>query len=167
MVRRLSETGVQVSPEAVERHVAASAAPGRPHLARALVDEGHTENHRAAFEQYLGNGQPGYIPVPTMPAIEAIEALHEAGGVAVLAHPGQWMPGKVIKRLRNQGLDGIECIFPSHPDYLVDYYRNICYSHDLVITGGSDYHGSRDAEKLSTVGLSRKEWKSLAASVNF
>jgi predicted metal-dependent phosphoesterase TrpH len=161
MIQRLSETGVEVSPGVVEQHAAASAAPGRPHLARTLVEEGHVETYRAAFEQYLGREQPAYVPAPTQPAAEAIGALHAAGGVAVLAHPGQWMPGSVLKTLRDQGLDGIECIVPSHPDYLVDYYRKICRARDLLVTGGSDYHGGSEGEDthLGTVGLTKKQWE--------
>ncbi len=161
MIRRLSESGVEVSSETVERKIGTSAAPGRPHLARALVDEGHVDSYEAAFEQYLGTDQPAYVSAPTQPAAEAIEVLHAAGGVAVVAHPGQWMPGSILKTLREQGLDGIECVFPSHPDYLVDYYQTLCRSHDLVVTGGSDYHGGTDPEEtdLGTVGLTQAQWE--------
>ena len=161
MVRRLSETGVQVSPEVVERHVAATAAPGRPHLARALVEEEHVDSYEAAFEQYLDADRPAYVSAPTQPATEAIDVLHAAGGVAVLAHPGQWVPGSLLTALRGDGLDGIECHFSSHPDYLVDYYKNICRSHDLLVTGGSDYHGGSDADEraLGTVGLTVSQWE--------
>lgn len=161
MIRRLSENGIEVEAEVVDRHVGTSAAPGRPHLARALVDEGHVESYQAAFDQYLDTDQPGYVPAPTQPAKEAMEVLHAAGGVAVLAHPGQWTPKPVLNILREQGLDGIECIFPSHPDYLVDYYTSLCHTHDLVVTGGSDYHGGEDREKtnLGEVGLTRRQWE--------
>jgi predicted metal-dependent phosphoesterase TrpH len=166
MIDRLAESGVEVSADAVDRQVGTSAAPGRPHLARALVAEGHMESYEAAFEQYLDTGKPAYVPAPTQPAVEAINALHEAGGVAVLAHPGQWMPGDVLTTLREQGLDGIECFFPSHPDYLVDYYQNICRSHDLLVTGGSDYHGHEEEEEmtLGTVGLTEAQWERFRAS---
>ncbi|MFB6273027.1 MAG: PHP domain-containing protein [Salinibacter sp.] len=161
MIRRLSESGVDVSTEAVARQVETSAAPGRPHLARAMVAEGHVDDYKAAFEQYLGTDQPAYVPAPTQPAAAAIDALHTADGVAVLAHPGQWTPGTVLRTLREQGLDGIECFFPSHPDYLVDYYKSICRSHDLLVTGGSDTHGRTNAEErpLGAVGLTKAQWE--------
>ena len=161
MIDRLTENGVEVSSEAVDRHVGTSAAPGRPHLARALVEEEHVDSYEAAFEQYLDADRPAYVPAPTQPATEAIDVLHAAGGVAVLAHPGQWMPGSVLTALRGHGLDGIECHFPSHPDYLVDYYKNICHSHDLLVTGGSDYHGGSDVDDtaLGTVGLTVSRWE--------
>jgi hypothetical protein len=166
MIARLAEDGVEVSARAVDRQVGASAAPGRPHLARALVEEGHVDSYRDAFEQYLDTEHPAYIPAPTQPASAAIEALHTAGGKAVLAHPGQWMPAEVLKTLREQALDGIECVCPSHPDYLVDYYENICHSHGLLITGGSDFHGRMNAEEtdLGDAGLTRKQWERFRTS---
>ena len=167
MVARLSEIGVEVAPDIVRRHVGESAAPGRPHLARALVEAGHVERYKAAFAQYLGREQPGYVPAPTQPAADAIEALHAAGGVAVLAHPGQWMPDKVLKKLREQGLDGIECVCPSHPDYLVDYYLRICRAHNLRATGGTDYHGGADTDtrEPGDLGLTEAQWERLRDSV--
>jgi len=161
MVRMLANEGVDVSSEALDRHVGTSAAPGRPHLARALVEEGHVDSYRDAFEQYLGRDRAAYVPAPTRGAGEAIEMLHTAGGVAVLAHPGQWLPGHVLRTLRDHKLDGIECYTPGHPDYLVDYYRKICRSHDLLVTGGSDYHGEPDANEsdLGDVGLTHTQWE--------
>lgn len=161
MIRRLDEIGIQVEAERVEHHVGASSAPGRPHLARALVDGGHVDGYRAAFEQYIGTDQPGYVPAPTQSAVEAIRALHAAGGVAVLAHPGQWMSTELLRILCDRGLDGIECRFPSHPDYLVDYYQTICRERGLLGTGGSDFHGraDRDDEALGSVGLEKAQWE--------
>ncbi len=161
IVRRLRDQGVEVSSEVLDRHLGTSAAPGRPHLARALAEEGHVDSYRDAFEQYLGRDRPAYVPVPTRPAGDAIEMLHAVGGVAVLAHPGQWLPGDVLRTLRDRGLDGIECHAPSHPDYLVDYYRKICRAHGLLVTGGSDYHGGPDANEsdLGDVGLTRAQWE--------
>lgn len=161
MIDRLAESGIEVDSKVVDRHVGTSSAPGRPHLARALVDGEYVDSYRGAFEQYLGAGQPAYVPAPAQPAAEAIDALHTAGGVAVVAHPGQWMPGSVLNTLRNQGLDGIECLCPSHPDYLANYYQTICRSHDLLSTGGSDYHGDTGPEALDlgAMGLSRVQWE--------
>ena len=166
MIARLAENGVEVSTTAVDRQVGTSAAPGRPHLARALAEEGHVDSYLAAFDEYLDTDQPAYIPAPTQPAAEAIEVLHGAGGVAVLAHPGQWTPGRVLTALRDRGLDGIECVSPSHPDYLVDYYQNICRTHDLLETGGSDYHGDSEETDmhLGTLGLTEEQWERFRAS---
>ncbi|MEF8815910.1 MAG: PHP domain-containing protein [Salinibacter sp.] len=161
MVQRLADQGIDVSSDTIDRHVGASAAPGRPHLARALTEGGHVDTYRDAFEQYLGAERPAYVPAPTQPAGEAIDAVHAAGGVTVVAHPGQWMPGTVLRTLRDRGLDGIECYASSHPEYLVDYYQKICRSHALLMTGGSDYHGGTGTEntELGSVGLTRGPWE--------
>jgi predicted metal-dependent phosphoesterase TrpH len=166
MRRALVEQGVSVSTEVIDRQVGTSAAPGRPHLARALVEEGHVETYRAAFEQHLETDRPAYVPAPTSPAETAIEVLHAAGGVAVVAHPGQWMPGDLLTTLREKGVDGIECITPSHPDYLVDYYQNLCRSHNLLMTGGSDYHGEAegDTTTFGRVGLTQAAWERFRAA---
>jgi len=166
MIRRLAEAGIEVQAEKVERHVGASSAPGRPHLARALVDGGYVNSYRAAFEQYLGTGEQGYVPAPSQPAAEAIQVLHAAGGVAVVAHPGQWMSGALLRDLCEWGLDGIECHCPSHPEYLVDYYRTVCRSRDLLVTGGSDFHGGTEADEegLGTVGLKTAQWERFRAA---
>lgn len=167
MVQCLSNLGVQVASHVVDRHVEHSSAPGRPHLARALVDGGHVDSYQAAFDEYLGRDQPAYVPAPACPSGEAIEALHAAGGVAVVAHPGQWMPGRILRFLRDQGIDGIECKAPSHPDYLVDYYESICRSHSLLVAGGSDYHGNSDVETvdLGSMGLTRAQWERFRAAI--
>mgnify|MGYP002338726185 CR=1 FL=1 len=161
MVQRLADQGIDVSSDTIDRHVGASAAPGRPHLARALTEGGHVDTYRDAFEQYLGAERPAYVPAPTQTAGEAIDAVHAAGGVTVVAHPGQWMPGTVLRTLRDRGLDGIECYASSHPEYLVDYYQKICRSHALLMTGGSDYHGGTGTEntELGSVGLTRGPWE--------
>jgi predicted metal-dependent phosphoesterase TrpH len=159
MIDRLSRRGIDVSSEIVEREVGRSAAPGRPHLARALVEEGHVDSYEAAFGQYLDAEQPAYVPAPTQPAGTAIDVLHAAGGAAVLAHPGQWTPGAVLHSLRTRGLDGVECHAASHPDYLIDYYEDICRSHDLLVTGGSDHHGGAGPSNLGEVGLARPQWE--------
>jgi predicted metal-dependent phosphoesterase TrpH len=166
MVERLSEVGVTVSNGIVQRHVAESAAPGRPHLARALVEAGHVDCSADAFAEYLGRGQPGYVPAPTQPAAAAIEALHAAGGVAVLAHPGQWTPSAVLTTLRQHGLDGIECVCPSHPDYLEEHYRRMCQAHDLLVTGGTDYHGRpAPSRRPGDTGLTPAQWERFRPSV--
>jgi predicted metal-dependent phosphoesterase TrpH len=163
MVAQLSEVGVTVPQDIVQRHVAPSAAPGRPHLARALVEAGHVDRFPEAFAEYLGREQPGYVPAPTQPAADAIEALHAAGGVAVLAHPGQWTPSAVLATLRQHGLDGIECVCPSHPDYLEDHYRRTCRAHDLLVTGGTDYHDG--PRQPGDTGLTHAEWERFRPSV--
>lgn len=168
MLERLSDSGIQIAPRIIDRHVEGSSAPGRPHLARALVDGGHVDSYRAAFDVYLGVDRPAYVPAPARPAEAAIEVLHTAGGVGVLAHPGHWTPSACIRQLVEAGLDGIEIIHPSHDASLQQYYERLARGHGLLETGGSDYHGgtAEEDEHLGTVGLTRTQWERFWAAVS-
>lgn len=160
----LIENGVGLKKSCLEKELQTTAAPGRPHLAAALVKSGCVGSYGEAFESLIGSNSPAFVPAPTRESQLAIEVIHEAGGVAVLAHPGQWTPSSVLRKLRDQGIDGIECIFPSHPEYLRDYYGSLCDSHDLMKTGGSDYHGGRRPNgdiNFGQSGLSQGGWDAL------
>lgn len=163
MVSRLREEGVEVSMEDVEAQAERSSAIGRPHLAQALVKGGYVDAVNDAFEDYIGDGEVGYVPAPGRPAEEGIRAIHDAGGMVSIAHPGQWMSSTLLRRLDRRGVDAIECRCPSHPPYLVDYYQTRCRSKGLGVTGGSDYHGTsaRHEDRIGSVGLSVREWEAL------
>lgn len=165
MVRRLREQGVEVEDERLRDDIASVRAVGRPHVAAALVRMGHVNTHREAFEQYLGEGNPGYVPKPVFSAADALTLIHEAGGIGVLAHPGHWTSGTHVRRLVEAGLDGLETVHPSHDASLRGYYERLARGYDLVPTGGSDYHGRTDEEneRFGRVGLSRKEWERFRA----
>jgi 3',5'-nucleoside bisphosphate phosphatase len=140
IVTRLNELGVKVSIEDVLSQ-AAGGAVGRPHIARALVNDGWATDFRDAFDRYLGNGRAAYVPKDRLPIEDAIAMIHDAGGVAVLAHPGASGTRARIEALVAHGLDGVEVRHPSHShedvvrlQALVDHFR-------LVPSGGSDWHG--------------------------
>jgi len=123
---------------------AGGGAVGRPHIARALVNDGWATDLRDAFDRYLGNGRSAYVPKDRLPMDDAIAMIHDAGGVAVLAHPGASGTRARIEALVAQGLDGVEVRHPSHSkedvvrlQALVDHFR-------LVPSGGSDWHGVPD-----------------------
>jgi hypothetical protein len=161
MVARLTSMGVDVTMDQVEAEAEPAASLGRPHLARVLVQNDDAPDLNAAFDRFLGNEAPAYVPAPGPSAPEAIEVVHQAGGIVSIAHPGQWMSGHVLRALRRAGVDAIECISPSHPDYLVDYYRTKVRTSELMMTGGSDFHGGseRQEENLGRLGLSYREWE--------
>ena len=140
IVARLNELGVKVSIEDVLAQ-SGGGAVGRPHIARALVNDGWATDLRDAFDRYLGNGRAAYVPKDRLPIEDAIAMIHDAGGVAVLAHPGASGTRARIEALVNHGLDGVEVRHPSHSSEdvvrlqaLVDHFR-------LVPSGGSDWHG--------------------------
>ena len=113
IVSRLNELGVNVSIEDVLAQ-ANGGAVGRPHIARALVNDGWATDLRDAFDRYLGNGRSAYVPKDRLPIEEAIAMIHDAGGVAVLAHPGASGTRARIEALVAHGLDGVEVRHPSH-----------------------------------------------------
>lgn len=165
IVERLREQGVTVGDEQLRADISTAHAVGRPHVAAALVRAGQVESERAAFEQYLAEGKPGFVAKPAFPAADALDLIHDANGVGVLAHPGHWTSGRQVRQLVDVGLDGLETKHPSHDTSLRSYYERLAQAYDLITTGGSDYHGRTESEErhFGTVGMSRAEWERFRA----
>lgn len=116
------------------------AAPGRLHLARLMVKRGYCRGTGEAFARYLSRGRPAYLPRKTLQPAAAIDLLHRAGAVPVVAHPGA--AGRAhLPDLVAMGLRGIEVYHPDHSPELIRYYRHQAERLGLLITGGSDFHG--------------------------
>ncbi|MGL4773742.1 MAG: PHP domain-containing protein [Clostridium sp.] len=117
----------------------------RSHIANAIVSKGYEENYKEAFTNYLVKGKAAYVRGDKLHYKEVIEVINEAGGVAVLAHPGKIYRSmeveSVIRKLKCCGLRGVEVYHPSHTSKQINYFYNLCKKHKLCITGGSDYHG--------------------------
>jgi predicted metal-dependent phosphoesterase TrpH len=167
IVERLRDHGVEIEDEQLRADIASVHAVGRPHVAAALVRGGHVRTERAAFEQYLGEGKPGYVAKPAFPAADALSLVHEAGGVGVLAHPGHWTSSTQVRRLADAGLDGLETRHPSHDASLRGYYERLAQGYDLLTTGGSDYHGRtrKEDERFGTMGMTCAEWERFRAAL--
>ncbi|NOY88840.1 MAG: PHP domain-containing protein [FCB group bacterium] len=144
MVSKLNELGVDINYEAVKK-VAHGAPIGRPHIAQVMYDNQVVNYYEEAFEQYLGNDKPAYIPKDNFEPQKAIALIHQAGGLAVLAHPGIEHKDKYLEKLIGFGLDGIEVYPPSHPQADTDRFKHL---YRLVITGGSDYHGRGERNRM-------------------
>lgn len=114
---------------------------GRPHVAQAMVNRGYVQTFREAFERYLKIGRPAYVPRYKLEPEEAIAIIREAGGVAVLAHPGTQRLTEEISGWVKAGLGGIEVYHPEHSSTDTAEYRLIADRMGLISTGGSDYHG--------------------------
>lgn len=138
----------------------------RPHIAGALQAVGAVEEIGEAFEAYIGDGKPAYVELPRVDAASMIARIHDAGGITAVAHPGHWMPGHVLRGLIDAGLDAIECVHPSHDASLEAYYRNRAQANDLMVTGGSDFHGPlhATARGVGHTGLSRRAWERIATA---
>lgn len=150
MVANLEALGYPISlPELGE-----GIAPSRPHLARALVEAGHVQSSREAFDRLLGDDQPAYVDYEKFSISEGIALLRNCGAVPVWAHPYLFRGGEVedvLEELLNAGLMGIEVYHPSHTPKERKNLEALCANYGLLMTGGSDYHGpSPDGKPQNT-----------------
>ncbi len=147
MVERINAMNVPLRAEAVFE-LANCRAPGRPHVARAMVKAGLVHNLDEAFDRFLRKGKPAWVPKFKMSALQAIELVHQAGGVAVMAHPGLNKCDDVIPALAECGLDGLECFHTRHPAATAEHYLRMAEQQHLLVTGGSDCHGMNKGKPL-------------------
>lgn len=153
MVEKLRALGVPVDMEAVERF-AGGGVIGRPHVGRALVEAGHVAHLGEAFDKYIDRHGPAYVKRDeTFTAVDAIKVILAAGGVPVLAHPGRLADEAYIGPLIEAGLQGIECYYPDHTPEQTARYIALAKAHDLIVTGGSDFHGDGMHAPLGSVAV--------------
>lgn len=163
MVQRLNELNVPLEVEQVFT-LANCRAPGRPHVARALVQAGFVGSLDEAFERFLKKNRPAWVPKFKMSAADAIELIHQAGGVAVMAHPGLNRSDEVIPAMVESGLDGIECFHTKHSSQVAAHYLQIAERYQLLVTGGSDCHGlSKGRPLIGSVRLAYEHVEKLKA----
>lgn len=137
---------------------------GRPHVARALIDAGHVADLGEAFDRWLGAGRPAFVPRQGASSERVIEILHEAGGLASLAHPGRNTAPVRIMALRDKGLDAIEVYHPDHDAALVARYARLAADLRCLVTGGSDFHGDGTHGRApGAFSLPAEEWDRLLA----
>jgi 3',5'-nucleoside bisphosphate phosphatase len=157
MVDRLRDQGVDV---AFDRVVALAGdeawSLGRPHLARALLEAGYVATVSEAFDRFIGNGHPAYLPTRLLDPGEAIELIHGAGGLAVWAHPPVYLLDALLPRLAALGLDGLEVHRPRTPPDRVELLSAAARGVGLFVTGGSDWHGPDDGP-LGTFRVDSRE----------
>jgi len=157
MVRLLNAIGVRITFEDVLAE-AGEAAIGRPHVARAMVQNGWAMDLRDAFDRYLGAGRPAYLDKRRILIPEAIDLVHRCGGIAILAHPGGWGTRDRIEALVGAGLDGIEVIHPSHSAEDRARLMALAEHFQLVSSGGSDSHGATDSGRVVGAMNVPAEW---------
>jgi predicted metal-dependent phosphoesterase TrpH len=152
MTERLRADGYDVDPAAIAARTGAPV--GRPHVAQALVDLGAVESVPAAFESFLHKDGPYYEPKADTPIAEAIRVIRAAGGVPVWAHPWARKRGGVvdesaIAEMAGLGLVGLEVDHPDHSPADRDRLRALARDLGLVVTGSSDYHGTRKTTPIA------------------
>lgn len=147
MVERLGALGAPVDfDEVIE--LAGPGVVGRPHVAEALLRAGHVETMDEAFRRFIGAHGEAFVQRPAFRPERAIQLIHAAGGVSVLAHPGSSVSDLVIEQLAAAGLRGIEVWHPQHGAVAVRRFHALSRRLDLLETGGSDYHGGPHGAQL-------------------
>lgn len=169
IIAKLQEQGVRIEYEDVLRVAGSTDATeptgqalasepivGRPHIAQVLLDKGYVRSIHEAFSRYIGVGGAAYARKDLLAAADAIQAIHAAGGVAVLAHPVQLRMASddlehAVAKLADIGLDGIETCHSDHEPGDIARFTALAEQFNMLATGGSDYHGSRKVVALGEV----------------
>ena len=156
MVKKLNELGLDISYSDVEK-VSSGSVVGRPHIAQVLYSASLTSYYEEAFHKYISDNGPAYVAKENFTPKDAIDLVHNAGGIVVLAHPGINNKEIYLEELASLGLDGIEAYHPSHKMSDIDRYKHLADRYRLLVTGGSDFHGVSD--RHGSVGSQRVPYK--------
>ena len=137
-LEKLGKLGIYISYEQVERHCS-GVSIGRPHIASALIEARYIGSLQEAFERYLKEGAPAYVPLKGLSPEAAISLINKSGGLAVMAHPDYTNADDLIPKLVEFGIKGIE-VYNYKTSKNTNKYKSIAKKYSLVETGGSDYH---------------------------
>jgi predicted metal-dependent phosphoesterase TrpH len=156
ILSKLTQLGVPIT-EGEVKDVAGIGSVGRPHIAQVILAKGYVTSVKEAFERYLGQGAAAFVPRDLPSAAEVISWIREVGGVAVLAHPS-WVEDKqkglqpFCEALKECGLQGLEVFYSTHSSKQISEYLTLAKRLDLLMTGGSDFHGLVKPEVRIGVG---------------
>lgn len=141
MIAMLNEDGYKITIEDVLEFVDKGIV-GRPHIAKALLEKGYAYNFKDAFDSFIGNNSKYYVKKKEQTPKDAIDLIHNAGGLAFLAHP-MYLKNDIntIKHVISCGVDGLETTYPLHKNSDIKFFQNIVKSNGLLQSGGSDCHG--------------------------
>lgn len=157
IVEKLNALGIPLTLEEVLQQ-SNGGAVGRPHVARALIARGVVRDFRDAFTKYLGNAGSAFVPKEHLSIEDAIAIAHEAGGLAIWAHPGDGGRRERLEPLVAAGLDGLEIRHPSHSSEDVKRFQALADFFNLVPSGGSDWHGAPDGPRRLGIMNVPIEW---------
>jgi len=147
ILRRLNRLGYPLSLEEVRREVGQGQI-GRPHIARAMKAKGFVKSIDEAFDSFLGNDTPAYVDKYRIECADAVQTIRAAGGISVLAHPGllnisnENELNHLVGNLKQMGIKGIEVHYPEHTPQQTKKYAELAERYELLMTGGTDFHGS-------------------------
>ena len=160
IVEKLRNIGIQIDDDEIREILKKVDSPGRPHLARILIEKGVVKDIEEAFTKYLASGKPAYVARSKMDSVYAINLIRESGAVPVLAHPlliKEVNLKQLLQHLKSQGLEGIEVDYGyRRPEDMnqVEGVRKIANELGLIATGGSDFHGDDGHYSLGSIGTS-------------
>lgn len=157
MVATLCTLGAPLTMEAVMAQ-AGPGAVGRPHVARALIAAGWARDQRDAFDRFLGAGRPAFIAKQRLTVADAVQLVHDAGGVAVVAHPGREGIRTRLEAWRAAGVDGVEVRHPGHSAEDEGRLGALADVLDLLPSGGSDWHGAVEGPRVLGAISVPSEW---------
>jgi predicted metal-dependent phosphoesterase TrpH len=165
MIARLRPHGIHLDADAILRAGVedSTKSVGRPWIARALVAEGHVASTTEAFDTWLSRGRPAYVPRAGAPPDEVFARIHEAGGIASLAHPGLLEHDDWIAEFAAAGLDAVEAYHSEHDTLMTATYLSIAKRFRLGVSGGSDYHAdeTHGGARLGVIALPREDFDDL------
>ena len=151
IIKRLNELGISIALDEVLKE-AGEGQLGRPHIAQLMVKKKVVASIDEAFDQLLGTGKPAYVDKKRVECFKAIEIIRDAGGVPVLAHPGlldcknENQIDELIGNLKKAGIQGVEVYYSGHTPDQTRLYAELAKRHNLLMTGGSDFHGAIQPE---------------------
>jgi predicted metal-dependent phosphoesterase TrpH len=165
IAERLAAVGAPIDMDALMQAGAALGGKSlaRPQIAQALIAAGHASSVAEAFEKYLSEDGPAYVPHRGASPADVVDLIGQAGGVSSLAHPGYTKKDEIIPDLVTAGLAAIEAYHSSHDAEMVKRYLAVAHTHGLAITGGSDFHGvgTRRSEFFGVTNLPAEEFERL------
>ena len=141
IIDKLQDLNIQIDAKNIF-DIVGNGSPGRLHVAEELCQAGYTKSIYDAFYAYLGDGKPAYVKKQILNCQKTMELIVNAGGVPVLAHPYKMNNDAVISDLVDMGLQGLEVYYPAN-ELVRDKYKILANKYDMIVTGGSDYHGRR------------------------
>lgn len=168
LAARLGSLGMPIDVDALLAATPEGRSIGRPQIAAALVRAGHVPTPRDAFDLWIGEGRPAFVARAGADPATVVRLIHDAGGLACLAHPGCAHHADAVGQLVAAGVDALEVYHPDHDEETTRRFRAIADDRGLLVTGGSDYHRDEGhhASALGRVTLPKEDFDRLLAAAD-
>ena len=160
MVSKLNNLGIEITEEEVSAFSRGDAI-GRVHIAQALKENGVVTHIDEAFQKFIGDNKPAYAAKTVHGPAKIIDLIHSSGGIAVWAHPYYCQNDALLEPLIDAGIDGLECYHREFDPQTSRHYFKLARENNLIVTGGSDYHGTLEENFKLGDWWFEPEWKSI------